>query len=287
MALAPAAAESALRSLSGSLDLPATSKSGAVQVRLGHGVDLHHHGVGVREEQPHLREEPSHVEVVGLLHHELGELQRAGADLGGHAHAGLAGQEPLRVVDLELEVRHGALAHGPLKLGRVYVGVRVPELVGVPAAAAEDGVLGELHHLLGDHAPRRLELPPLTVLELHEARHEGAATCRGVRAVQPLPDLHARGGAASGGSRSPRGAGSSPPWCRPPSSGSRGTSCFLPAGRPSRRAGHGQRHCGRVQDPADGLLAVVVLLAQLGVVGLSEGWKMQLSAPMTEDRTSL
>ena len=49
--------------------------------------DLHHR---VREEQPHLREEPPHVEVVGLLHHELGELQRAGADLGGHAHAGLA-----------------------------------------------------------------------------------------------------------------------------------------------------------------------------------------------------
>ena len=107
--------------------------------------DLHHHGVGVREEQPHLREEPPHVEVVGLLHHELGELQRAGADLGGHAHAGLAavrlerlheGQEPLRVVDLELEVRHGALAHGPLELGRVHVGVRVPELVGVHAAAA-------------------------------------------------------------------------------------------------------------------------------------------------------
>ena len=81
----------------------------------------------------------------------------------------------LRVVDLELEVRHGALAHGPLKLGRVHVGVRVPELVGVHAAAAEDGVLGELHHLLSDHAPRRLELPPLAVLELHEARHEGAA----------------------------------------------------------------------------------------------------------------
>ena len=107
MALARAASESALRPLSGSLDLPATS---AVQVRLGHGVervlqleDLHHHGVGVREEQPHLWEEPPHVEVVGLLHHELGELQRAGANLGGHAHAGLAavrlerlhkGQEP-------------------------------------------------------------------------------------------------------------------------------------------------------------------------------------------------
>ena len=214
--------------------------------------DLHHHGVGVREEQPHLWEEPPHVEVVGLLHHELGE-QRAGADLGGHTHAGLAavrlerlheGQEPLRVVDLELEVRHGALAHGPLELGRVHVGVRVPE--GVHAAAAEDGVLGELHHLLGDHAPHRLELPPLAVLELHEARHEGAAGeavgpvqppgpgaqhvpqeleplavhallhvhaeeghellaerrgeaealrhVRGVRPVQALPDLHARGG---------------------------------------------------------------------------------------------
>ena len=145
---------------------------------------LHHHGVGVREEQPHLREEPPHVEVVGLLHHELGELQRASADLGGHAHAGLAavrlerlheGQEPLRVVDLQLEVRHGALAHSPLELGRVHVGVRVPELVGVHAAAAEDGVLGELHHLLGDHAPRRLELSPLAALELHETRHEGAA----------------------------------------------------------------------------------------------------------------
>ena len=66
-------------------------------------------------------------------------LQRAGADLGGHAHAGLAavrlerlheGQEPLRVVDLELEVRHGSCPH-PLELGRVHVGVRVPELVGV------------------------------------------------------------------------------------------------------------------------------------------------------------
>ena len=46
--------------------------------------DLRHHGVGVREEQPHLREEPPHVVL------QLGELQRAGADLGGHAHAGLA-----------------------------------------------------------------------------------------------------------------------------------------------------------------------------------------------------
>ena len=90
---------------------------------------------------------------------------------------------PLRVVDLELEVRHGALAHGPLELGRVHVGVRVPELVRVHAAAAEDCVLGELHHLLGDHAPR-LELPPLAVLELHEARHEGAAG-EAVGPVQP------------------------------------------------------------------------------------------------------
>ena len=76
--------------------------------------------------------------------------------MGGHAHAGLAavrlerlheGQEPLRVVGLQLKVRHGALAHSPLELGRAHVGVRVPELVGVHAAAAEDGVLGELHHL--------------------------------------------------------------------------------------------------------------------------------------------
>ena len=115
--------------------------------------------------------------------------------LGGHAHAGLAavrlerlheGQEPLRVVDLKLEVRHGALAHSPLELDRVHVGVRVPELAGVHAAATEDGVLGELHHLLGDHAPRRLELPPLAVLELHETRHEGAAG-EAVGSVQP-PD---------------------------------------------------------------------------------------------------
>ena len=37
------------------------------------------------------------------------------------------GQEPLQVVNLKLEVRHVSLAHGPLKLGRVHVGVRVPE----------------------------------------------------------------------------------------------------------------------------------------------------------------
>ena len=129
MALVRAAAESALRSLLGSLDLPATSKSVAPfrfasAMAWSGSCSLK---VGVREEQPHLREEPPHVEVVGLLHHELGELQRAGADLDGleRLHEG---QEPLRVVDLELKVRHGALAHGPLKLGRVHVGVRVPEV---------------------------------------------------------------------------------------------------------------------------------------------------------------
>ena len=52
----------------------------------------------------------------------------------------------------------------------------------------------------------------------------------------------------------------------------------LSSGRLAGAVGHGQRHCGRahgvevqVQDPADGLLGVVVLLAQLGVVGLSKG----------------
>ena len=76
--------------------------------------------------------------------------------------------------------------------------------------------------------------------------------------------------------RSPRGAGSSPPRSRTPSSAPRGTSRaassalwrFLLAGRPSRRGvGHGQRHSGRVhgvevqvQDPTDGLLGVVVWL---------------------------
>ena len=56
---------------------------------------------------------------------------------------------------------------------------------------------------------------------------------------------------------------------------------------------HGQRHCGRVhgveaqvRDPADGLLGVVVLLAQLGVVGLSE-WLEDAAQPATEARTSL
>ena len=34
-------------------------------------------------------------------------------------------------VDLELEVRHVALCHGPLELGQVHVGVRVAEFVGV------------------------------------------------------------------------------------------------------------------------------------------------------------
>ena len=50
---------------------------------------------------------------------------------------------------------------------------------------AEDGVLGELHHLLGDHASRRLELPPLAVLELHEVSHEGAGEAVGRAAFRP------------------------------------------------------------------------------------------------------
>ena len=125
-----------------------------------------------------------------------------------------------------------------------------------------------------------LELPPLAVLELHEARHEGAAGeavgpvqppdpgaqhvpqeleplavhallyvhakeghellagrrgeaealrhVRGVRPVQALPNLHARGGSpvrSSGESRSPRGAGSSPPRSRTPSYLSGHVSC--------------------------------------------------------------
>ena len=82
-------------------------------------------------------------------------------------------QSPSMHLTFVPSVSVAALAHGPLKLGRVHVGVRVSELVGVHAAAAEDGVLGKLHHLLGDHAPRRFKLPPLAVLELHEACHEG------------------------------------------------------------------------------------------------------------------
>ena len=64
MALARAAAESALRSLSGSLDLPATSKR-AAPFRFASAMAWSgpaarrsdHHGVGVREEQPYLRED--------------------------------------------------------------------------------------------------------------------------------------------------------------------------------------------------------------------------------------
>ena len=200
MALARAAAESALRSLSGSLDLPATSKRVAL---------FRFASVGVREEQPPHK-------VVGLLHHELGELQRAGADLGGHLAAVRLerlheGQEPLRVVDLELEVRHGALAHGPLELGRAHVGVRVPELPPLAVLelheARHEGAAGEA---VGSVQPPRVpqELEPLAVHavlyvraeEGHElpAGRRGQAEAlrhvRGVRAVQALPDLHARGG---------------------------------------------------------------------------------------------
>ena len=51
---------------------------------------------------------------------------------------------------------------------------------------------------------------------------------------------------------------------------------FRQGDRHTGAVGHGQRHCGQVhgvevRDPADRLLGVVVLLAQLGVVGLSKG----------------
>ena len=64
--------------------------------------------------------------------------------------------------------------------------LRQAPLLRRPLPSKADGVLGELHHLLSHHAPRRLELPPLAVLELHEARHEGAAG-EAVGPVQP-PD---------------------------------------------------------------------------------------------------
>ena len=63
------------RSLSGSLDLP-------------------HHQVVVSEEQPHLGEEPPQVQVVGLLHHQLGELQHAGAGAAVRLERLHKGQEP-------------------------------------------------------------------------------------------------------------------------------------------------------------------------------------------------
>ena len=110
-------------------------------------------------------------------------------------------QVPLQILGLAGHVRFAEPPHvevvGPSEKGqkplvrscpqpartRVHVGVRVSKLVGVHAAA-KDGVLGELNHL-GNHAPRRLKLPPLAVLELHEARHEGAAG-EAVGPVQPL-----------------------------------------------------------------------------------------------------
>ena len=138
------------------------------------------------------------------------------------------------------------------------------------------------------HVPQELEaLAVHALLDVRaEEGHELLAGGRGdaetlrhgrrARAVQALSNLHARGGQVVvhlGESRSPRGAGSSPPWRRTPSPArrrgtSRAASSALRrrAGRSSRRAvGHGQRHCGwvpgvevQVGDPADGLLGPVV-----------------------------
>ena len=113
---------------------------------------------------------------------------------------------------------------------------------------------------------------------------------RGVRPVRALPDLHARGG-------SPvqvvvqlwgevvvheeqvahlLGVGLPVQAARLVQPARRVV--FGQGDRHAGAVGHGQRHCGRahgvevqVRDPADGLLGVVVLLAQLRVVGLSEG----------------
>ena len=96
-------------------------------------------------------------------------------------------------------------------------------------------------------------------------------------------DLSVRGGSPVQVVMQLRGSrGSLPPWCQTsvqarfvqPAQ----PSCvfFRQSDRLAGAVGHGQRYCGRVhgvkvqaQDPADGLLGVAVLLAQLGVVGLS------------------
>ena len=118
--------------------------------------DLHHHGVGVREEQPHLREEPPHVEVVGLLHHELGELQRALSFEGREALPAVSGGPVLQLLppghadgpssaspgevvvgQLEKVVQHGADC---VVLVAVPLVVREPQpqLLGRHVAAAAD-----------------------------------------------------------------------------------------------------------------------------------------------------
>ena len=76
---------------------------------------------------------------------ELGELQRAG-DLGGTSVLSVSTKARNPSESLIWSSKFVTeLLPTALEL--------VPELVGVHAAAAEDGVLGELHHLLGDHAP--------------------------------------------------------------------------------------------------------------------------------------
>ena len=146
-----------------------------------------------------------------------------------------------------------------------------------------------VHALLHVHAEEGHELLAGRRGEAEALRH-----VRGVRPVQALPDLHARGGSPvqvvvqlrgevvvheeevahllSVGlpvqAREARLVQPAQPRCV----------VFRQGDRHAGAVGHGQRHCGRVhgvevqvRDPADGLLGVVVLLAQLGVVGLSEG----------------
>ena len=184
--------------------------------------------------------------------------------------------------------------------------------------------------LLGDHAPRHLKLPPLTVLQLHK---EGAAgkvelplqisgthvpqkleplavhalsTCRESDAPCPpgrtgpfQPSL--RGEPSP--SRAPRGKVVSPPWSR--TSSPPGEARLVPAPSSALRLQNNfvqaneDLHNGaivlgplgmgsviaagyiQVQDPA-GLLRVVVLLAQLGVVGFSE--RLEDAAQPSHDR---
>ena len=105
---------------------------------------------------------------------------------------------------------------------------------------------------------------------------------RGVRPVQALPDLHARGGSpvqvVMQLKLTSSVSDSQFRLKRHVSCSQLSLAFFRQGDRLAGAVGHGQRHCGRVhgvevqvQDPADGLLGVVVLLAQLGVVGLSEG----------------
>ena len=167
MALERAAAESALRSLSGLAGH--VEEGGAVQVRLGHGVervlqleDLHHHGVGVREEQPHLREEPPHVEVVGLLARP--RLRPEGAPVALH-HVRQGQDVGVEVAVVELaEGQPVVLSAHRLPRQHAVVAVLLPHRGHLPRLGAAEVLEGH-GQLAQDAVPRLLQLAVRPLLE--------------------------------------------------------------------------------------------------------------------------